>query len=61
MSSIWSGDGWIVIPVTQAHIDESMERNSSHCKGSIPTTLGGKLPPVSVLARREFGLRVLRK
>jgi hypothetical protein len=30
-------------------------------KGSIPTTLGGKMPPVSVLSRREFGLRVLRK
>jgi hypothetical protein len=30
-------------------------------KGAIPTTLGGKLPPVSVLARPEFGLRVLRK
>jgi hypothetical protein len=30
-------------------------------KGSIPTTLGGKLPPVSVLARREFGLRALRR
>jgi hypothetical protein len=35
----------------------------SHTKpdGSIPTTLGGKLPPVSVLARREFGLRALRR
>jgi hypothetical protein len=29
--------------------------------GSIPTTLGGKLPPVSVLARRQFGLRALRR
>jgi hypothetical protein len=29
--------------------------------GSIPVTLGGKLPPVSVLARREFGLRALRR
>jgi hypothetical protein len=29
--------------------------------GTIPTTLGGKMPPVSILARREFGLRVLRK
>ena len=29
--------------------------------GSIPTTLGGKLPPVSVLARREFGLRALHR
>jgi hypothetical protein len=29
--------------------------------GTIPTTLGGKLPPVSVLARREFGLRALRR
>lgn len=34
---------------------------STAAKGSIPTTLGGKLPPVSVLARREFGLRVLRR
>jgi hypothetical protein len=30
-------------------------------RGCIPTTLGGPLPGVSVLARREFGLRVLRK
>jgi hypothetical protein len=29
--------------------------------GSIPVTLGGKLPPVSVLARREFGLRALKR
>jgi hypothetical protein len=30
-------------------------------RGAIPVTLGGKLPPVSVLARREFGLRALRR
>jgi hypothetical protein len=30
-------------------------------KGTIPTTLGGRLPPVSILARREFGLRQLRR
>jgi hypothetical protein len=30
-------------------------------KGSIPVTLGGRPPPVSILSRREFGLRVLRK
>jgi hypothetical protein len=29
--------------------------------GMVPTTLGGRLPPLSVLARREFGLRVLRR
>jgi hypothetical protein len=29
--------------------------------GTIPVTLGGKLPPVSVLSRREFGLRALRR
>jgi hypothetical protein len=34
---------------------------STAAKGSIPTTLGGKLPPISVLSRRQFGLRVLRK
>ena len=34
---------------------------STAAKGSIPTTLGGNLPPISILSRREFGLRVLRK
>jgi hypothetical protein len=34
---------------------------STAAKGSIPTTLGGKMPPVSILSRREFGLRQLRK
>jgi hypothetical protein len=29
--------------------------------GTIPVTLGGKLPPRSVLARREFGLRAVRR
>jgi hypothetical protein len=29
--------------------------------GSIPVTLGGRLPPHSVLARREFGLRALKR
>jgi hypothetical protein len=29
--------------------------------GTIPVTLGGKLPPRSVLARREYGMRVLKK
>jgi hypothetical protein len=30
-------------------------------RGSVPVTLGGRMPPVSVLARREWGLRALRK
>jgi hypothetical protein len=30
-------------------------------KGSVLVTLGGRLPPTSILSRREFGLRVLRK
>ena len=34
---------------------------STAAKGSIPTTLGGKLPPISILNRREFGLRQLRR
>jgi hypothetical protein len=34
---------------------------STAAKGSVPTTLGGRMPPVSILSRREFGLRVLRK
>jgi hypothetical protein len=27
---------------------------STAAKGSIPTTLGGKLPPISILSRREL-------
>ena len=30
-------------------------------RGSVPVTLGGRMPPVSVLSRREWGLRALRK
>jgi hypothetical protein len=30
-------------------------------KGSVPVTLGGKLPPTSVLSRREYGIRVLKR
>jgi hypothetical protein len=28
---MWDKGGYVVIPVEQPHIDESMERNSSHC------------------------------
>jgi hypothetical protein len=28
---------------------------------SVPTTLGGRLPPVSILSRREFGLRTAKR
>jgi hypothetical protein len=34
---------------------------SAATRGVVPTTLGGKLPPISVLSRREFGLRALRR
>jgi hypothetical protein len=34
---------------------------SAVSKGVVPTTLGGRPPPVSVLSRREWGLRALRK
>jgi hypothetical protein len=27
----------------------------------VPTTLGGRLPPVSILSRREFGLRTAKR
>jgi hypothetical protein len=30
-------------------------------KGSVPTTLGGRMPPTSILSRREYGLRQLRR
>jgi hypothetical protein len=46
-------------PPRQARAARAMVSHAS--KGSVPTTLGGRLPPVSVLSRREFGLRVLRK
>jgi hypothetical protein len=34
---------------------------SAATKGSIPVTLGGRLPPTSVLSRREYGLRALKR
>jgi hypothetical protein len=38
------------------------QRKVSTARGrNVPTTLGGRLPPVSILSRREYGLRVLRK
>jgi hypothetical protein len=40
---------------------ELRARISTAARGDIPTTLGGRMPPVSILSRREFGLRVLRK
>jgi hypothetical protein len=45
--------------LTRANPSASLRAKVSATKpdGSIPTTFGGKLPPVSVLARREFGLR----
>jgi hypothetical protein len=30
-------------------------------RGSVPTVIGGRPPPVSILSRREYGLRQLRK
>jgi hypothetical protein len=52
-----------LIPYAGKEKPERKRRAISATKpdGSIPVTLGGKLPPVSVLARREFGLRALRR
>jgi hypothetical protein len=60
-------DGALVAPIEPKKRGSYKRREPrakiSHTKpdGSIPTTLGGKLPPVSVLARREFGLRQVRR
>jgi hypothetical protein len=54
----WAHDGPIVPrkPPRQARA-----KVSAATRGVVPVTLGGKLPPVSVLSRREFGLRALRR
>jgi hypothetical protein len=54
----WAHDGPIAPrkPPRQARAKVSTAR-----KGSVPTTLGGKMPPTSILSRREFGLRQCRK
>jgi hypothetical protein len=31
MTAIWHKNGYVTIPVEQSHIDQSMQRNSSHC------------------------------
>jgi hypothetical protein len=33
--NIWHRNGYVCIPVTQEHIDQSMERSSSHCMTSM--------------------------
>jgi hypothetical protein len=52
-----------LIPYAGKEKPERKRRTISATKpdGSIPVTLGGKLPPRSVLARREYGMRVLKK
>jgi hypothetical protein len=52
-------DGLFVPPKRKKRVARAMV--STCDKGSIPTTLGGRLPPASILSRREFGLRMLRR
>jgi hypothetical protein len=52
-------DGLMFRPKRRPRVARAMV--SSAAKGDVPTTLGGSLPPVSILSRREFGLRMLRK
>jgi hypothetical protein len=35
MSNMWNASGWVVVPVTQEHIDGAMARNSSHCATAV--------------------------
>jgi hypothetical protein len=50
-----------IAPPPQRKVRQARAKVSAARKGSIPVTLGGRLPPVSVLSRREYGLRQLRK
>jgi hypothetical protein len=65
--------GALISPPDQPELAEPKPKRKPRQKisatkpdGSIPTTLGGKLPPVSILSnargtRREFGLRQVRR
>jgi hypothetical protein len=48
-------------PAVKPRRQKRVKISATKPDGSIPTTLGGKLPPQSVLARREWGLRALRR
>jgi hypothetical protein len=48
-------------PAPRRKVRVARAKVSAAAKGSIPTTLGGRLPPVSVLSRREFGMRALKR
>jgi hypothetical protein len=54
-------DGLALPPPQPRRTRTPRRKVSTAAKGSIPTTLGGTLPPVSILSRREFGLRQLRR
>jgi hypothetical protein len=52
-------DGLVQPPPKRKRV--ALAKVSTAAKGSVPTTLGGKLPPTSILSRREYGLRLLRR
>jgi hypothetical protein len=54
----WAHDGPIAPPRKPR---QARAKVSAATKGAIPVTLGGRLPPVSVLSRREFGIRCLKR
>jgi hypothetical protein len=56
-----SRDDKAVAPRERKRREPRAKISATKPDGTIPVTLGGKLPPVSVLARREFGLRALRR
>lgn len=51
----------LYVPPPKRRTRVARAKVSTAAKGSIPTTLGGRLPPASILSRREFGLRTLRR
>jgi hypothetical protein len=54
-------DGLFVPPPPKRRPSVARAMVSTAPKGSVPVTLGGKLPPTSILSRREYGLRLLRR
>jgi hypothetical protein len=45
MTTIWDRKGYITVPVTQAHIEAWLERNSFHCMTALAIATASTCEP----------------
>jgi hypothetical protein len=59
MSGVWNRNGYVEIPVTQEHIDDSLERSSSHC--TVALAIAAAIPDARHISVDLQTIRFTRK